>query len=99
MKRLASLIVLGVCAWPSLASAPVRATKSKPKPRIVHPNQVPGQPAMRIPPTIPMPLLSSRLLEAVVCPDRAFTKLILDQLSTRDAISRMNRLLAESNNL
>ena len=98
MKRLASLIVLGVCAWPSLASAPVRATKSKPKPRIVQPNQMPGQPAMRIPPTIPEPL-GLRLLEAVVCPDRAFTKLILDQLSTRAAISRMNRLLAESNDL
>ncbi|HEX3147396.1 MAG TPA: hypothetical protein VHR66_04890 [Gemmataceae bacterium] len=65
MKRVASLIVLGLCALPGLASVPSITGKTKPSPRLTPPQQLPAQPAMQIPPTIQRPLLNLNVVEAL----------------------------------
>ena len=97
MTRLATVIALGLCALPGLASAPQPATKTKVKPRAVLPNPPPNVP-MQIPPTIREPVLSSRVIETVLFPDRALARWILDRTS-RTPTGRMRKLLNESGDL
>ena len=98
MTRLAIAIALGLGALPCAASAPQPATKTKVKPRAVLPNPPPNVP-MQIPPTIREPILSSKLVETVLFPDRALAQLLLARAGLTPAHIRMQQLLNESEDL
>lgn len=78
MKRLAVLIILGLCALPGVASVPVVTGKTKANTRPVLPNPLPGQPAMQIPPTIQRPFVETDVL--VECTQRIMIGFILGQI-------------------
>jgi hypothetical protein len=98
MSRLAVVIALAVFALPCFASAPCLATKTKTRPRGVLPNPPPNVP-MQIPPTIREPLLTSKLVESILLPDRALAQFILERAGLTPAQLRMKQLLNESEDL
>jgi hypothetical protein len=76
MKRIVSLLVLGLGAWPALASVPDRATKTRQQPKALVPQQLLGVP-MQIPPTIPQVQVDPQLFNAVVKPALELVDVIL----------------------
>jgi hypothetical protein len=54
---------------------------------------------MQIPPTIREPMLSSKLVETLLLPDRALAQFILDRTGLTPANVRMQQLLNQSEDL
>jgi hypothetical protein len=104
MKRLLPLAVLAFLAVPADASdpRPVRIDK-KPRPVRFSGNviglQQPGGWVVRPVEPEPEPILSDRLVEAVVCPDLALARIAADRLKPYAAQLRVRRLLNESEDL
>jgi len=88
MKQLVTVLALGICALPAAASAPTVATKTKPKLRVVVPNQAPVQFPMQIPPTMPQPSRVTPVLQMVLFPDRALAELLVERTGLKGFSSR-----------
>jgi hypothetical protein len=99
MHRIVGLTVLGLLAIPVDASNPSHTKKEKPRP--TESAEPPLAPPIPIPPAAPEPLVSTELIEAVLCPHAVVAKLVVTRLieDPNDPNVRMRRLLNESEDL
>lgn len=99
MTRLAGLTVLALVALPADASNPTRTQKSRPRPvQSAEPPlavPIPAQPAVTV------PVISTRLWEIILRPERALAKFVVTRLIgfPSDPNVRVNQLLNESEDL
>jgi hypothetical protein len=96
MKRFAGLAVLATLTIPADASHPTPTRKEKPRPTQS------AEPPLALPlPIPPSTILDERLLETILCPNRALAKWVVNRLFgyPNDPNERMNRLLRESEDL